>query len=437
MKMDKKSLVFSTVALSAVMLSASIGVTSDVQAAETSYTISMDANGDDNVPYESDDFYSSMMKPIVTSYKEKIDLVEGDTLRLSDLKVKCDRGIVESFSDGSSVKKFTSTGTFEEKVIVSNCGYTIELPVTVYVQEAKAPTIHGVHNVTVLSIQLDGAFVEGNSRYGKDDVGINYSKYVMDPETKSVCKLKEALSNGVYAVDCRGRRIDSDNIKITGYSVKQKNWGQTQTVAYTVTDDAGRTSSKTCKLFIDDGIKKVDKYMYVSVSGYLSESPFTNYVKKGHTAVKVPFGTKVHVVGIFKPTSKVNYTLHVVEYNGKNYYYANLVDKINKDDYVTKKKKVGEMPNGTPLYEIVKRAHPKDCGMFCDELFISITGANVTSYVDCNASDKLCKYFLGIKSEGTSTGLGGTISKGKYDSKKSFEENARATHKIVTYKLKK
>ena len=32
--MDKKSLVFSTVALSAVMLSASIGVTSDVQAAE-------------------------------------------------------------------------------------------------------------------------------------------------------------------------------------------------------------------------------------------------------------------------------------------------------------------------------------------------------------------------------------------------------------------
>ena len=32
--MDKKSLVFSTVALSAVMLSASIGATSDVQAAE-------------------------------------------------------------------------------------------------------------------------------------------------------------------------------------------------------------------------------------------------------------------------------------------------------------------------------------------------------------------------------------------------------------------
>ena len=159
--MDKKSLVFSTVALSAVMLSASIGVTSDVQAAERPAVTAQllrtensmkpyyDKNGnyignyfvDNNgvkviitndgytITEKNIDSYlnrsnngmsyiddasdivkpsSSITRSVVVSYKEKMDVVVGDTINVKDFNVKMsDSSKADvTFADGSKTKTF-------------------------------------------------------------------------------------------------------------------------------------------------------------------------------------------------------------------------------------------------------------------------------------------------------------------------------------------
>ena len=372
--MDKKSLVFSTVALSAVMLSASIGVTSDVQAAErpavTAQLLStensmkpyydkngnyigdyfVDNNGvkviitndgytiteknidsylsrsNNGMSYIDDDSdivkpSSSITKSVVVSYKEKMDVVIGDTINVTDFNVKMsDSSKADiTFADGSKTKTFDSLGSKSETILINGDAFTV----TISVVAEQAPTITGVHNVKVKRIIAP--------------IGSKWNSYVYDYSIKvdgtveeedvPFFKAEKVVLKGVKATDCHGNDI-TKSIKISG--LNKKKYNKKQTVTLSVTDSEGRTTKKTCSVYIKDPVKKMDKYMYVARQGYWSESPSGYGTKKGSTYFK--WMEKVHVVGQHENG------YYKVEKNGKYYYILRLSSKHlgNREAYANK-----------------------------------------------------------------------------------------------------
>ena len=356
--MDKKSLVFSTVALSAVMLSASIGVTSDVQAAErpavTAQLLSTensmkpyyDKNGNyigdyyindigikiittlDGCVMPEDDIdewltynnwnnnsqvavpSSSVTSAVVVSYKEKMDVVIGDTINVTDFNVKMsDSSKADvTFADGSKTKTFDSLGSKSETILINGDAFTV----TISVVAEQAPTITGVHNVKVKRIIAP--------------IGHKLNSYVYDysikvdgtVEEKDVpfFKAEKVVLKGVKATDCHGKDI-TKKIKISG--LNKKKYNKKQTVTLSVTDSDGRTTKKTCSVYIKDPVKKMNKYMYVAIQGYWGETPTIYGTKKGSTYFK--WMEKVHVVGQHENG------YYKVEKNGKYYYLFRLSSK--------------------------------------------------------------------------------------------------------------
>lgn len=395
--MDKKSLVFSTVALSAVMLSASIGVTSDVQAAERpavtktyeyynaeyencydddGYYIGVrypssdnpsaiydesgniigsidmyknkgkgkpsNSNTDNSYSYTSDDTTSKVSDdiryvncddPVVTSYNESVTVKKGESLSISDLNIKV--GNMTDYyayftSNGETSVNYSKGGTFTERVAVrSNSGGFTDIRVNVSVVVEQAPDIVGVHNV------------KGQRIYWTKYSGLNnyIADLTFDPREDSdwdnkLYKPEKLILSGVRATDCYGKDI-TKNIKISG--LNKKKYNKKQTVTLSVTDSEGRTTKKTCSVYIKDPVKKMDKYMYNCMSGMYSES-FPLSLWKGQTGndrAKSDIGyfawmEKVHVIG----RHENGYWL--VEKGGKKYFLDRLSDKhtsINKYRY--------------------------------------------------------------------------------------------------------
>ena len=369
MKMDKKSLVFSTVALSAVMLSASIGVTSDVQAAErpavTAQLLSTknsmkpyyDKNGNyigdyyindigvkiittlDGCVMPEDDIdewltynnwnnnskvavpSSSVTSAVVVSYKEKMDVVIGDTVNVKDFNVKMsDSSKADvTFADGSKTKTFDSLGSKSETILINGDAFTV----TISVVAEQAPTITGVHNVKVKRI-IAPIGSKWNSYVYDYSIKVNG---LVEEEDVPFFKAEKVVLKGVKATDCHGKDI-TKNIKISG--LNKKKYNKKQTVTLSVTDSEGRTTKKTCSVYIKDPVKKMDKYMYIAKQGYWSESPSGYGTKKGSTYFK--WMEKVHVVGQHENG------YYKVEKNGKYYYILRLSSKHlgNREAYANK-----------------------------------------------------------------------------------------------------
>ena len=391
MKMDKKSLVFSTVALSAVMLSASIGVTSDVQAAERpavtrtyeyynaeyencydddGYYIGVRYPSSDNpsaIYDESGNIIGSINKykykgkgkpvnndsysggynhssedtivkvnssidgteygaPIVTSYKERVTVKRGEKLKISDLKIKVSNTTdyyAYFYTSGGASIVYNKEGTFTENVAVKSASgriTTIAVNISVVVSE-QAPDLVGVHNVKGQKIywaktsKLTG-YIADLSFDPKEDSDWDNKLY----------KPEKLILSGVKATDCHGNDI-TKNIKISG--LNKKKYNKKQTVTLSVTDSEGRTTKKTCSVYIKDPVKKMNKYMYNCMSGMYLEGTFPETTWIGVTPnLKAKWGIgyfkwmeKVHVIG----RHENGYWL--VEKNGKKYFLDRLSDK--------------------------------------------------------------------------------------------------------------
>ena len=387
--MDKKSLVFSTVALSAVMLSASIGVTSDVQAAErpavtstyeyynAEYENCYDDDGyyigvrypssdnpsaiynesgdiigstdmykykgkgkpsnkhtDNSYSYTSDDTISKVSDdiryvncddPVVTSYKERVTVKKGESLSISDLNIKVSNMTdyyAYFISNGETSVDYSKGGTFTEKVAVrSNSGGLTNISVNVSVVVEKAPDIVGVHNVKGQKIywaktsKLTG-YIADLSFDPKEDSDWDNKLY----------KPEKLILSGVKATDCHGNDI-TKNIKISG--LNKKKYNKKQTVTLSVTDSEGRTTKKTCSVYIKDPVKKMNKYMYNCMSGMYYEGTFPNTTWIGVTPnMQAKWG-----IGYFKWMEKVHVIgrhengCWLVEKNGKKYFLDRLSDK--------------------------------------------------------------------------------------------------------------
>lgn len=389
--MDKKSLVFSTVALSAVMLSASIGVTSDVQAAERpavtstyeyynaeyencydddGYYIGVRYPSSDNpsaIYDESGNIIGSINKykykgkgkpvnndsysegynhssedtivkvnssidgteygaPIVTSYKERVTVKKGETLKISDLNIKVSNTTdyyAYFYTSGGESLVYDEEGTFTENVAVKSSSgriTTIAVNISVVVSE-QAPDIVGVHNVKGQKIywaktsKLTG-YIADLSFDPKEDSDWDNKLY----------KPEKLILSGVKATDCHGNDI-TKNIKISG--LNKKKYNKKQTVTLSVTDSEGRTTKKTCSVYIKDPVKKMDKYMYNCMSGMYFEETFPATTWIGLTPnARAKFGIgyfkwmeKVHVIG----RHENGYWL--VEKGGKKYFLSRLSDK--------------------------------------------------------------------------------------------------------------
>lgn len=372
--MKQSEIILSTVALTTVMMMSSLHFTSDVQAAErpavTSQLLSTensmkpyyDKNGnyigdyfvDNNgvkviitndgytITEKNIDSYlnrsnngmsyiddaSDIVKPsssvtsaVVVSYKEKMDVVIGDTINVTDFNVKMsDSSKADvTFADGSKTKTFDSLGSKSETILINGDAFTV----TISVVAEQAPTITGVHNVKVKRIIAP--------------IGSKWNSYVYDYSIKvdgtveeedvPFFKAEKVVLKGVKATDCHGNDI-TKNIKISG--LNKKKYNKKQTVTLSVTDSEGRTTKKTCSVYIKDPVKKMDKYMYVAFQGYWSETPTIYGTKKGSTYFK--WMEKVHVVGQHENG------YYKVEKNGKYYYVLRLSSKHlgNREAYANK-----------------------------------------------------------------------------------------------------
>lgn len=384
--MKQSEIILSTVALTTVMMMSSLHFTSDVQAAErpavtselTNY--SDDDEGDEitrwvtdkdgnMIPFYGDTYPSdSFTTPItqqktisVVSYKQKLDICKGTTIKISDLNIKmssyCNPDF--KFSNGKTSMTFDELGTHSETVKGSYNGQDFSLAVTVYVKEEEAPTINGVHDIKCLwsgvpkSAQPVEKYAFSTPAKCKE-AGINYSKYLIDPNTEQIYKPTQLLKLGITATDCHGNKIPAKNIKVTGYNVYKYN--KNQKITYTVTDSEGRTATKSCNLYIDNGdryYKKSKNYTVVE-GGYLSESSYFDEFGASYISVKpkkvkfkdelgrddgshyvpatkpikVKVGQKLKVVGYVvnpgtnKPWKIQGCPIKIVEYNGKQYYYC-------------------------------------------------------------------------------------------------------------------
>ena len=332
MKMDKKSLVFSTVALSAVMLSASIGVTSDVQAAErpavtrtyeyynAEYENCYDDDGyyigvrypssdnpsaiydesgniigstdmykykgkgkpsnkhtDNSYSYTSDDTISKVSDdiryvncddPVVTSYKESVTVKKGESLSISDLNIK-----VGNMTDYYAY--FISNG---ETSINYSKGGTFTERVAVRSNSGGLTDIRvNVSVVVEQAPEIIGVHnVKGQRIYWAKNSG--FTNYIADlnfdpredPDWDNrLYKPEKLILLGVKAKDCDGNDI-TKNIKISGFNKKKYN--KKQKVTLSVTDSEGRTTTATCSVYIKDPVKKMDKYMYNAYGGMYSDT---------------------------------------------------------------------------------------------------------------------------------------------------------------------
>ena len=391
--MKQSEIILSTVALTTVMMMSSLHFTSDVQAAEQPAVTAelmnySDDEGDEitrwvtdkdgnMIPFYGDTFPSdSFTTPTqsntntttqqqqtisVVSYNQKLDICKGTTVKISDLNIKmssyCNPDF--KFSNGKTSVTFDELGTHSETVKGSCKGQDFSLAVTVYVKEEEAPTINGVHDIKCLwsGVPKSALPVEKYAFATPakcKEAGINYSKYLIDPNTEKIYKPTQLLKLGVTATDCHGNKIPAKNIKVTGYSVYKFN--KNQKITYTVTDSEGRTATKSCNLYIDNGdryYKKSKNYTVVE-GGYLSESSYFDTFGASYISVKpkkvkfkdelgrddgshyvpatkpikVKVGQKLKVVGYVvnpvtnKPWKIQGCPIKIVEYNGKQYYYC-------------------------------------------------------------------------------------------------------------------
>ena len=383
--MNKSEAILSTVALTTVMMMSSLHFTSDVQAAERPavtaelMNYSDDDEGDEitrwvtdkdgnMIPFYGDTFPSdSFTTPqqqqtiSVVSYKQKLDICKGTTVKISDLSIKMSSycNLDFKFSNGKTSVTFDELGTHSETVKGSYKGQDFSLAVTVYVKEEEAPTINGVHDIKCLwsGVPKSALPVEKYAFATPakcKEAGINYSKYLIDPNTEKIYKPTQLLKLGITATDCHGNKIPAKNIKVTGYNVYKFN--KNQKITYTVTDSEGRTTTKSCNLYIDNGDRyyKKSKTMTVVNGSYLSESSYFNETGESYISVKakkvkvkdelgrddgsryvpatkpikVKIGQKLKVVGYVvnpvtnKPLKAQGFPIKIVEYNGKQYYYC-------------------------------------------------------------------------------------------------------------------
>ena len=367
--MKQSEIILSTVALTTVMMMSSLHFTSDVQAAErpavTAQLLSTensmkpyyDKNGnyigdyyinDSGIkiittldgcvmPEDSIDEWltynnwnnnsqvavpsSSVTSAVVVSYKEKMDVVIGDTINVKDFNVKMsDSSKADvTFADGSKTKTFNSLGSKSETILINGDAFTV----TISVVAEQSPTITGVHNVKVKRI-IAPIGSKWNSYVYDYSIKVNG---LVEEEDVPFFKAEKVVLKGVKATDCHGKDI-TKNIKISG--LNKKKYNKKQTVTLSVTDSEGRTTKKTCSVYIKDPVKKMDKYMYVAFQGYWSETPTIYGTKKGSTYFK--WMEKVHVVGQHENG------YYKVEKNGKYYYVLRLSSKHlgNREAYANK-----------------------------------------------------------------------------------------------------
>ena len=290
---------------------------------------------DDKISKVSDDIrYVNCDDPVVTSYKERVTVKKGESLSISDLNIKVSNMTdyyAYFISNGETSVDYSKGGTFTEKVAVrSNSGGLTNIRVNVSVVVEKAPDIVGVHNV------------KGQKIYWAKTSKLNdyIADLSFDPKEDSdwdnkLYKPEKLILSGVKATDCHGNDI-TKNIKISG--LNKKKYNKKQTVTLSVTDSEGRTTKKTCSVYIKDPVKKMNKYMYNCLSGmYLEETfPDTNWIGvTGNMQAKWGIGyfkwmEKVHVIG----RHENGYWL--VEKGGKKYFLSRLSDKhtnMNKYRY--------------------------------------------------------------------------------------------------------
>ena len=367
--MKQSEIILSTVALTTVMMMSSLHFTSNVQAAErpavTAQLLSTkngmkpyyDKNGNyigdyyindigvkiittlDGCVMPEDDIdewltynnwnnnskvavpSSSVTSAVVVSYKEKMDVVIGDTVNVKDFNVKMsDSSKADvTFADGSKTKTFDSLGSKSETILINGDEFTV----TISVVAEQAPTITGVHNVKVKRI-IAPIGSKWNSYVYDYSIKVNG---LVEEEDVPFFKAEKVVLKGVKATDCHGKDI-TKNIKISG--LNKKKYNKKQTVTLSVTDSEGRTTKKTCSVYIKDPVKKMDKYMYIAKQGYWSESPSGYGTKKGSTYFK--WMEKVHVVGQHENG------YYKVEKNGKYYYILRLSSKHlgNREAYANK-----------------------------------------------------------------------------------------------------
>lgn len=367
--MKQSEIILSTVALTTVMMMSSLHFTSDVQAAErpavTAQLLSTensmkpyyDKNGNyigdyyindigvkiittlDGCVMPEDDIdewltynnwnnnsqvavpSSSVTSAVVVSYKEKMNVVIGDTINVKDFNVKMsDSSKADvTFADGSKTKTFDSLGSKSETILINGDAFTV----TISVVAEQAPTITGVHNVKVKRI-IAPIGSKWNSYVYDYSIKVNG---LVEEEDVPFFKAEKVVLKGVKATDCHGKDI-TKNIKISG--LNKKKYNKKQTVTLSVTDSDGRTTKKTCSVYIKDPVKKMDKYMYVAFQGYWSETPTIYGTKKGSTYFK--WMEKVHVVGQHENG------YYKVEKNGKYYYLLRLSTKHlgNREVYANK-----------------------------------------------------------------------------------------------------
>ena len=367
--MKQSEIILSTVALTTVMMMSSLHFTSDVQAAErpavTAQLLSTensmkpyyDKNGNyigdyyindigvkiittlDGCVMPEDDIdewltynnwnnnskvavpSSSVTSAVVVSYKETMDVVIGDTINVKDFNGKMsDSSKADvTFADGSKTKTFNSLGSKSETILINGDSFTV----TISVVAEQAPTITGVHNVKVKRI-IAPIGSKWNSYVYDYSIKVNG---LVEEEDVPFFKAEKVVLKGVKATDCHGKDI-TKNIKISG--LNKKKYNKKQTVTLSVTDSKGRTTKKTCSVYIKDPVKKMDKYMYVAFQGYWSETPTIYGTKKGSTYFK--WMEKVHVVGQHENG------YYKVEKNGKYYYVLRLSPKNlgNREAYANK-----------------------------------------------------------------------------------------------------
>lgn len=281
---------------------------------------------DDTISKVSDDIrYVNCDDPVVTSYKERVTVKKGESLSISDLNIKVSNMTdyyAYFISNGETSVDYSKGGTFTEKVAVrSNSGGLTNISVNVSVVVEKAPDIVGVHNVKGQKIywaktsKLTG-YIADLSFDPKEDSDWDNKLY----------KPEKLILSGVKAKDCNGKDI-TKNIKISG--LNKKKYNKKQTVTLSVTDSEGRTTKKTCSVYIKDPVKKMDKYMYNCMSGMYFEETFPATTWIGLTPnARAKFGIgyfkwmeKVHVIG----RHENGYWL--VEKGGKKYFLSRLSDK--------------------------------------------------------------------------------------------------------------
>ena len=282
MTLKKKEIVISTVAVTTIMLMASVG-----------YSCSRPKNEDVHqtvVEEQTEVETETALAPIVTSYNKEIDLNIGDTLTLEMLEVNVasDNGVNYDFKG----KTYSKVGDFTEVVKVSDkiTNAVTELTISVKVSDKSAPKILGTKDITI---------TEGDR--------IN-------------------LLSGVSASD----NLDGDlTPSITVSKYNKSKLDSDQTVTYSVADKAGNTTTKNITLHIKSNpIESLDKTMYAISAVNVRNSSSANGDKIG----SLGYAESVHVTGRDKNTG-----WYRIEFEGGSAFVS--------DSYLSDSKPVVQTPS--------------------------------------------------------------------------------------------